>query len=83
MNGKTTQNTNSYYDQKNGTKHLNKQVQHSTAFTTNIEVHGGHQARTGATVQLPELDLAAGAGLWRRGLERQEGWGRWRGRGLQ
>lgn len=43
---------------------------HSTTFTANTEVHGGHQAGARVTVQL--LYLATGAELWRR-LERQEG----------
>lgn len=58
-------------------------MQHSTTFTTNVKVHGTHQAGARATVQLPQLAFATGAGLWRRGLERQRGEGRWRGRGLQ
>lgn len=69
---------------RNGTKqnNLTHKMQHSTTVTTNIEVHGTHQAGTRATVQLPQLALATGAVLWRRGLERQEGWGRQRGRRL-
>lgn len=53
-----------------GTPKLGRRGAHSTTFTTNTEVHGGHQAGARVTVQL--LDLATSAELlWR--LERQEG----------
>lgn len=75
MNGKQhrTTLTITNYDKWNKIKQFNTHVPNSTTFTTNIEVHGSHQAWTRVTVQLPQLDLAAGAGLWRKGLERQEG----------
>lgn len=53
-----------------GTPNLGGRGAHSTTFTANTEVHGGHQAWARVTVQL--LDLATSAELWRR-LERQEG----------
>lgn len=71
MNGnKTPTITNN--DRRNKMKQLHTHVPLSTTFTANVEVHGRHQAGARVTVQPPQLDLAAGAGLRRSGLERQK-----------
>lgn len=38
-------------------------MRHSTTFTADVKVHGSHQARARATVQVSQLALATGTGL--------------------